>query len=88
MGFKVSKDTSDDHLELNTDNDNLSHEEQMKNQLQWLQQEHRRLDAEIKDLIETGAGDMLKIQRMKKIKLLMKDQITCLMTQLTPDIIA
>ena len=84
----MSNDTSDNHLEPSTDNDNLSLEEQMQSQLHWLRQEHRRLDTEIKDLIKTGANDMIKIQRMKKIKLSMKDQITCLENQLTPDIIA
>lgn len=84
----MSHDTTDNHLEANTENDNLTVEEQMQNQLTWLRQEHRRLDVEIKTLLETGSGDMLKIQRMKKIKLSMKDQITCLENQLTPDIIA
>lgn len=84
----MSNDTSDNHLEPNTDNDNLSLEEQMQSQLRWLRQEHRRLDTQIKDLIKTGGSDMLKIQRMKKVKLSLKDQITCLENQLMPDIIA
>ncbi len=50
--------------------------------------EHRRIDAEIKALSETGAVDVLKIRRMKKIKLSIKDQITYLENILTPDIIA
>lgn len=50
--------------------------------------EHRRIDQEIEALIETGVGDMLKIKRMKKIKLSIKDQIAYLENQLTPDIIA
>lgn len=53
-----------------------------------LQNEHRRIDIEIKALIETGVADMLKVQRMKKIKLSLKDQITLIQNQLTPDIIA
>ena len=84
----MSNDTSDNHLEPNTDNDNLSLEEQMQSQLRWLRQEHRRLDTQIKDLIKMEGNDMLKIQRMKKVKLSLKDQITCLENQLMPDIIA
>jgi len=56
--------------------------------LKSLRSEHRSLDAEIVALRETGAVDMLKIRRMKKIKLSIKDQITYLENQLTPDIIA
>ena len=56
--------------------------------LESLRSEHRSLDAEIIALRETGAVDMLKIGRMKKIKLSIKDQITYLENQLTPDIIA
>ena len=50
--------------------------------------EHRRIDTEINALIETGVADMLKVKRMKKIKLSLKDQIVYLENQLTPDIIA
>ena len=56
--------------------------------LENLRTEHRRIDTEIKALIETGVADMLKVQRMKKIKLSLKDQITFIENQLTPDIIA
>jgi Uncharacterized conserved small protein containing a coiled-coil domain len=56
--------------------------------LQNLRTEHRRIDTEIKALIETGVSDMLKVGRMKKIKLSLKDQITFIENQLTPDIIA
>lgn len=50
--------------------------------------EHRAIDNEIKASFETGVTDMLKIKRMKKIKLAMKDKIAFLENQLTPDIIA
>lgn len=56
--------------------------------LQNLRTEHRRIDIEIKALVETGVSDMLKVGRMKKIKLSLKDQITFIENQLTPDIIA
>ena len=53
-----------------------------------LRTEHRRIDQEITALTETGVTDMLKIRRMKKIKLSLKDQIAYLENQTTPDIIA
>lgn len=56
--------------------------------LQDLRTEHRRIDTEINALLETGVADMLKVRRMKKIKLSLKDQITFIENQLTPDIIA
>jgi len=70
------------------ENDNLSIEEQMTERLLWLRTEHRRIDQEIAALIETGVTDILKLGRMKKIKLSMKDQIAYLENKLTPDIIA
>ena len=56
--------------------------------LERLRLEHRRIDIEINALIETGVADIVKVQRMKKIKLSMKDQIAYLENQITPDIIA
>lgn len=56
--------------------------------LDRLKAEHRAIDREIKAMIETGVMDMLKIKRMKKIKLAMKDKITFIENQVTPDIIA
>jgi len=56
--------------------------------LDQLKSEHRRIDQEINALIETGVADMLKVRRMKKIKLSIKDQIAYLENQITPDIIA
>lgn len=53
-----------------------------------LKAEHRAIDNEIKALGVTGVMDMLKIKRMKKIKLSMKDQIAFIENQITPDIIA
>ena len=71
----------------NFDTDEASQEE-LEALLENLRTEHRRIDTEIKALIETGVADMLKVRRMKKIKLSLKDQITFIENQLTPDIIA
>lgn len=56
--------------------------------LEALKAEHRAIDNEINALDETGVMDMLKIKRMKKIKLSMKDKIAFIENQVTPDIIA
>jgi len=53
-----------------------------------LREEHRDLDAVIEALLAGGAVDQLQLQRLKKRKLLLRDRITFLEDQLTPDIIA
>lgn len=60
----------------------------LRKELRELRDQHRQLDVEIHALRETGAVDMLKIGRMKKIKLRLKDKIAALEDSLTPDIIA
>ena len=56
--------------------------------LKDLKMQHRRIDTEITANQETGVVDVLKIRRMKKIKLSLKDKITYIENQITPDIIA
>ncbi|MBC7622752.1 MAG: DUF465 domain-containing protein [Aeromicrobium sp.] len=53
-----------------------------------LQHEHRDLDLAIEALMGTPLHDELRLKRMKKRKLLLKDQIAFLETQLHPDILA
>lgn len=53
-----------------------------------LKLEHRDLDDVIQRLTATPVQDQLQMQRLKKRKLLVKDQITLLERQLTPDISA
>jgi len=60
----------------------------LQQELQQLRDKHRQLDNEIKALREIGAVDMLKIGRMKKVKLRLKDRIAAIEDSLTPDIIA
>jgi len=63
-------------------------EAELRALLTRLETEHRNTDREITALLEMGVVDRLKIKRMKKIKLAMKDKIVFLRNQLTPDIIA
>src|SRR3954447_4008601 len=53
-----------------------------------MQQEHRDLDAAIAALQDSPGSDILQIQRLKKRKLHLRDRITFIEDQLTPDIIA
>lgn len=56
--------------------------------LNTLRTEHRHLDDEITALQTMGVTDMLKIRRLKKLKLVLKDKIRVLEDDMTPDIIA
>ncbi len=56
--------------------------------IELLKAEHRRLDEEINALREQGAADQLELARLKKRKLLLKDEIQILNDRIVPDIIA
>ncbi|HEY2875197.1 MAG TPA: DUF465 domain-containing protein [Reyranella sp.] len=62
--------------------------EAIRAKLEVLRIEHRDLDEVIDRLIERAPFDQLQLQRLKKRKLGLKDQITRLESQLIPDIIA
>ncbi|WP_424965475.1 MULTISPECIES: YdcH family protein [unclassified Dinoroseobacter] len=66
----------------------MSREEVLKVELEVLRCEHRDLDEAIQALAERPAPDQLTLKRLKKKKLALKDQITRIEDQLTPDIIA
>jgi hypothetical protein len=65
----------------------LNQNEVMAIELEVLRQEHRDLDLAISVLVEK-AIDQLAVKRLKKKKLLLKDQISRVEDELTPDIIA
>ena len=62
--------------------------EVLKAKLAALKTEHRDLDAVITRLAERAPFDQLQLQRLKKRKLLLKDQISKIESELLPDIIA
>ena len=66
----------------------MSDEEILRQRLAELELEHRDLDDVIARLTERAPYDQLQLQRLKKRKLLLKDQISLVETQLYPDIIA
>jgi hypothetical protein len=63
-------------------------ETELRAQLGRLRQEHRDLDAAIEAMLASPASDILQVQRLKKRKLVLRDRITHIEDQLTPDIIA
>jgi hypothetical protein len=63
-------------------------ETDLRAQLARLRQEHRDLDAAIAALQDAPGSDLLQVQRLKKRKLWLRDRITFIEDQLTPDIIA
>ena len=60
----------------------------LKVELATIFTKHRKLDNEIRQMIESGNYDQLEIQRLKKKKLLLKDEIIVIESKLLPDIIA
>lgn len=66
----------------------LDDEEELHEMLEQLKMEHRDLDVVISQLADTPPVDFLRIQRLKKRKLALKDQISKLESLLVPDIIA
>ena len=62
--------------------------ETLKTQLAALKSEHRELDDMIARIAERSPFDQLQLQRLKKRKLLLKDQIAKIENELLPDIIA
>jgi hypothetical protein len=66
----------------------MGEDEKIKKQLEKLQHEHHVLDQKIADLTEQAVFDQLLVQRLKRKKLQLKDQISGLQSYLCDDIIA
>ena len=74
-------------MDKNND-DNVETQEQILQQIAKMESEHSDLDAVIERLGEDLPFDQLKLQRLKKRKLILKDEITNLRSRILPDIIA
>ena len=70
------------------EHDNDDNIEALQQKLAELKSEHRDLDDVIARIGETAPFDQIQIKRLKKRKLLLKDQIAKTESRLLPDIIA
>lgn len=66
----------------------MQREEVLRVKLELLQREHRDLDDAIAALDSSGRADALTLRRLKKRKLMLKDEIQRITDEITPDIIA
>ncbi len=66
----------------------LTDRDTLLRRLHELRSEHRDLDTVIVRLSEPGPVDQLQLQRLKKRKLLLKDEVAWLESRLIPDNIA
>ena len=74
---------------MDEDNDDhVERQEQILQQIAIMESEHSDLDAVIQRLGEDLPFDQLKLQRLKKRKLVLKDEMTKLRSRILPDIIA
>jgi hypothetical protein len=76
------------HSVVNRDSVTMNEQQMIKQKLAGLRLEHRNLDDVISRLAEEAPFDQLQLQRLKKRKLFLKDEISCLENQLVPNIIA
>ena len=68
--------------------DNVETQEKILQQVAIMESEHSDLDAVIERLGEDLPFDQLKLQRLKKRKLVLKDEMAKLRSRILPDIIA
>ncbi len=66
----------------------MSEEQLLRARLAELRRQHRALDAEIAELAENPVADQVRLRRLKKRKLWLKDEIARIEDRLYPDIIA
>ncbi|WP_118857084.1 YdcH family protein [Sphingomonas mesophila] len=65
-----------------------TNDDDLRQLLDMLRAEHRRLDAEIAALEADGVAPQLEVARLKKRKLMLKDEIAVIGDRIVPDIIA
>lgn len=66
----------------------MNEDELLRARLEELRRQHRALDEEIRLLSDSPVEDQLKLRRLKKHKLQLKDEIARVEDKLYPDIIA
>lgn len=70
------------------DDESGESEREVRARLRELTQDHADLDAAVQAMANQAVPDLMAIGRLKRKKLILKDQIERLKDQLTPDIIA
>lgn len=66
----------------------MNHEDVLRVRLEVLKRQHRDLDIAIEALHDAVNPDQLTLKRLKKQKLMLKDQIARIEDELIPDILA
>jgi hypothetical protein len=66
----------------------MSKQDELRERLVEMKSEHRDLDDAIQALSQRAVPDMIQIQRLKKRKLFLRDEIIKIESTLLPDIIA
>jgi hypothetical protein len=66
----------------------MNEQEKLQELLVQLKGEHRDLDDAINALSQRAVPDMIQLQRLKKRKLVLRDEISRTESKLLPDIIA
>ena len=61
---------------------------QIEKELDALKEQHRLIDDKISNLRDNPFQDQIRLMRLKREKLQLKDQITVLESEIYPDIIA
>jgi len=69
-------------------NAEIEQQQLLRARLEALESEHRDLDDVIERLADDKPFDQLKLQRLKKRKLSLKDEIIMIRSRILPDIIA
>jgi hypothetical protein len=73
---------------MNDDDPSPDHDPALRVRMAQLRQEHQDLDAAVHALERGQSPDQIQIARLKKKRLVLRDEIKQLEDQLTPDIIA
>lgn len=82
----ISTPHADEQLALPEGVDAATVDKAALQQLLELRTQHRQLDEEIQALVTSAAIDQLLLKRLKKRKLMLKDQIARLESELIPDL--
>ena len=73
---------------MNDDDPSADNDVVLRVRIAKLRQEHQDLDAAVHALEQGASPDQIQIARLKKKKLILRDEIKLLEDQITPDIIA